>query len=175
MEEIKPLNNLSFNSIGRCIYCNSVDELEDEHIIPYGFGGSAVLPKASCRQCAVKTGRFEQFVLRGEMWAVRTILGLSSRNKKSAPTGLPITLIKNGKSHDEVLPLNRHPVILHLPIFNPPGILSGDTKEGISFRYMVTLSYGKPVKEVLRDEGADDLKIQHSYKITEFAKLIAKI
>jgi len=175
VENIKPLNNLKFSPVGKCIYCGETSELEDEHIIPAGLGGSAVLPKASCRKCATITGRIEQFVLRGEMWGVRSLLDLSSRGKKDALKELPIKLIKDGIKSEVMLLLDRHPVVLLFPLFYPPGIISGETPKGITFRYMAKVGFGKPLEDVLRDEGAEDAEFTHTYKIPEFAKMLAKI
>lgn len=175
MSDLKPLNNLKFNQVGHCIYCGSNSELTDEHIVPYGLGGSAVLPKSSCRNCAKITGRIEQFVLRGEMWAVRAALGLSTRSRKESPKELPIKLIRQGVTEEVMLPIERHPVILSFPIFVPPGIVTGENPKGITFRYMAMMGFGKPLKDVLRDEGADDAQFTHTYKIPEFAKMLAKM
>lgn len=41
-----------FLPVGYCIYCGSTDELGDEHIVPYGLSGDAVIPKGSCAVCA---------------------------------------------------------------------------------------------------------------------------
>jgi len=56
-----------FASQGACIYCGSSDDLTDEHVVPYGLGGKMILPKSSCRRCAMITGQFEGKVLRGFM------------------------------------------------------------------------------------------------------------
>lgn len=175
MANLKPLNNLNFSPVGRCIYCGGYSDLEDEHIIPLGLGGSAVLPKSSCRACAIITGRIEQFVLRGEMWGVREVLDLSSRRKKDAPKNLPIKLTKDGIKSEVMLPLDRHPVVLLFPLFYPPGIITGETQKGITFRYMAQIAFGKPLADVLRDEGAEDAEFTHTYKVPEFAKMLAKI
>lgn len=175
MADLKPLNNLKFSSIEKCIYCGETSNLEDEHIIPYGLGGSAILPKSSCRECAKTTGRIEQFVLRGEMWGVRSALGLSTRSRRDAPKELPLKLIKNGIKREIMLPLDQHPIVLLFPLFNPPGIITGDIPKGITLRYLAQIGFGKNLKNVLRDEGADDVEFTHTYKILEFAKMLAKI
>lgn len=40
---------------------------------------------------------------------------------------------------------------------------------------MVTIGFGKPIPDVLRDEKAVDIRIRHNYKVSSFAKMIAKI
>ena len=55
-------------SRGACIYCGATDAaLSDEHVVPYGLGGSHVLRKASCCRCAAITSKFERKVMR-ELW-----------------------------------------------------------------------------------------------------------
>jgi hypothetical protein len=45
--------------IGQCIYCDAVDDLRTEHIIPFGLAGQHVLLNASCKACADKTALIE--------------------------------------------------------------------------------------------------------------------
>ena len=48
-----------FGPIGRCIYCGATGDLTREHIIPRSIGGTWVLSKASCSDCAAVTRDFE--------------------------------------------------------------------------------------------------------------------
>jgi C4-type Zn-finger protein len=68
--------------IGKCIYCNSTENLSDEHVVPYGLGGTLILYKASCSNCARETSKFERRLLRGHWWPYRQFLGLRSRTSK---------------------------------------------------------------------------------------------
>lgn len=109
------------------------------------------------------------------MWAVRSALGLSTRSKMEAPKELPLVLKVGGAKKTVLLPLDRHPVVLLFPLFNAPGIISGKKQEGISLRFLAQIGFGKPIADVIRDEGAEDIEFTHSYKIPDFAKLLAKI
>jgi HNH endonuclease len=73
-----------YPEVGVCIYCGSTNQLEDEHIVPFGLGGNAILPAASCRTCAVVTSRFELSVLRGPMRPIRVALGVAYEAQGSA-------------------------------------------------------------------------------------------
>jgi hypothetical protein len=157
---ILPLNDKKYEPYGACIYCGTTRNLEDEHIIPYGIGGTGILPLSSCRKCASITGRFEQQVLRGPMWAVRAHLSLKSRNPKNAPTTLPIEIMRNGKAVTENLPLNEHPILWQAPVFDAPGYLTGNKVKGISFHGDYMYYFGKPVDVVLSDLKADRMIVQ---------------
>jgi 5-methylcytosine-specific restriction endonuclease McrA len=51
--------NDKYSNVNRCIYCGTLENLTDEHIIPYGLGGRSILPKASCSECSNITTNFE--------------------------------------------------------------------------------------------------------------------
>jgi len=69
-----PLQTSVIGDVRRCIYCGSSDSLQKEHVIPLALQGHFVLDHASCRRCAVITGRMEQEMLRGWFLAPRTTL-----------------------------------------------------------------------------------------------------
>ena len=104
--DMKVLDNLNYVPIGRCIYCGDTEDLRKEHILPFGLGGSAVLPESTCRSCAKITGQVEQKILRGPMWDVRIYRRLKSRTKhKDAPKCYPLKIIKNGSEQIVQLPI----------------------------------------------------------------------
>ncbi len=82
--------DIRLKSVGVCIYCLRAPpevRLTAEHIIPKGLGGNLVLVDASCLECAVVTGRFEQKLLRDTFRNIRGALGISSgRRKKDRQT-----------------------------------------------------------------------------------------
>lgn len=48
--------------VDRCIYCGDREVeggLTDEHIVPQSIGGALILPRSSCRECAIPTGAVE--------------------------------------------------------------------------------------------------------------------
>ena len=104
--------------VWECIYCGaSSDNLGKEHIVPFGLGGTFVLPRASCEDCGDVTGKVEQTILRGQMWNVRALRRIQSRHPDKMPTkGEPVVITGEGKEERQ-LPLNEYPVLLHMPVF----------------------------------------------------------
>src|SRR5687768_9904325 len=108
---------VSYAPVGRCIYCNKVDDLRREHIIPYALGSNIFLPKATCGKCAKITGKFEQQVMRGPMWPVRVLRKLQSRTKHNeAATTEQLMIVKDGEERLVELPLEEFPILLPFPI-----------------------------------------------------------
>jgi hypothetical protein len=68
--------------IGKCIYCGSVDNLSNEHIVPRGLGGPWVLKKASCAKCAAITSEIELDIVKYFFSLVRVKLDLPTYHKK---------------------------------------------------------------------------------------------
>jgi HNH endonuclease len=118
---------VKFAPIGCCIYCGSTEPpLTDEHIIPQGLGGREFLRDASCESCRVKTGKFEEVVQRGMVWALRRTLGM--RGKRRPPSHIPAAGWRDGKPYAEVTMHDKIAVKGALPVFSrPPGLLVGQT------------------------------------------------
>ena len=50
----------TYPSVGACIYCGTTEgKLTTEHIIAEGFGGTLLLPNATCQSCAAETSAVE--------------------------------------------------------------------------------------------------------------------
>jgi hypothetical protein len=117
-----------FAPINACIYCGETDinKLEREHILAYCLGGDAQLPKASCRCCARKTSKIEEYC--GDLFLDVKILS-KTHSRRPAETHLSV--------HDrsiasppylpakQFIPTDEHPGLLALPMFDPPGFVMG--------------------------------------------------
>jgi hypothetical protein len=110
---------VKFAPIGCCIYCGSTEPpFTDEHIIPQGLGGREFLPDASCESCRVETGKFEEVVQRGMVWALRRTLGMRGKRRPR----------RDGKPYAEEAMHDKIAVKGALPVFSrPPGLLVGQT------------------------------------------------
>jgi hypothetical protein len=174
---MKILNNLSYAPIGRCIYCGATEDLQKEHILPFGLSGTAVLPESTCSRCATITGHIEQKVLRGPMWGLRIYRGLRSRTKlKEGPKRYPLKIIKNGTEELIELPINEFPILLHFPVFEPPAYLNPNAYEkGIMVKGVLTVSFGPRPEDVARSLGAKSISIRQYQEPVAFARMIAKI
>ena len=171
------LDGRGYDPVGYCIYCEAKNNLQREHILPFGLSGTAVLPKSTCSECAGITGRQEQIVLRGSMRSVRVYRNFKSRSKhKGAPKEYPLTIMRGGVQETVMLPLDKYPILLHVPIFPPPAFLnpSGYTN-GIRIKGIATVSFGPKPAEVSRNLGATSISQTLDQKPVSFARVIAKI
>src|SRR6266849_10676082 len=116
--------------IGRCIYCGAAEfdpgsgcKLSDEHIIPEGLGARLILPEASCKQCALRTQRFENAILGTLLWAPRRKLKIRGKRRTRNEKDYPVTAIVEGKEVTIRLTLEQHPTLLWLPVLNAPGLV----------------------------------------------------
>ena len=119
--------DLIFKPALKCIYCGEKDrELTKEHIIPYSLDGAWIFPKASCKDCARITSRFESTVAKQMYITLRTTDNFQTREPKKRPKYFEVNLKKIDGSQQKIeIPTSKYPTmypVLHLP---PPGILSG--------------------------------------------------
>lgn len=165
----------SYPALDCCMYCGCLKDLSREHIFPFGLGGLSVLPKSSCRKCAVETGRFERDVLRGPFWGLRAHLGIQSRRPQDRPKKLPLAIVQGGGERIVNLRLANHPLPLFFPQFAPPSKLTGNHVSGITVNGVFTYGFGRPLAEILKLLKADGVKMTQSIKPISFARMIAKI
>lgn len=113
-------------TVGYCVYCGAIENLTDEHVIPYGMGGREILKKASCKKCAKITGSLEQRLLRGHWWPYRKLLNIRSRSGEF-PKYQRVKIKRPwGESIDAQVLTDEFPIVLIFD-FEPPSILNGKT------------------------------------------------
>jgi len=174
---VKAFNNTKYDPIGRCIYCGATDDLQNEHIIPFGLSGTAILPESTCGECATITGQQEQLVLRGPMWPVRVYRALKSRTRhKDAPRMYPLTVVRESGEEVVELPLGEYPIHIHFPIFPPPAFLNphGYT-HGIRIAGAATVSFGPNPIEILGRFAATSISLTQRDQPVALARVLAKI
>jgi len=181
MAFVPPLVDLAYftpSPADRCIYCGALDDLRSEHILPYGLGGPAEIPRASCGNCARITGAIEQEVLRGALWPLRVFLDLKSRTKhQDAPKTIQLTLaLDGGRELVLEVPLEKAPIVFIFPIFTPPAVIdpTGYTG-GIRVCGAATIGYDNGLKELLTAHGATSVAIKQNTRPITFARMLAKI
>jgi hypothetical protein len=158
--------------IGSCIYCGSTEQLSDEHVIPEGLGGRDILRSASCETCRVETGKFEQHVLRGMLWAMRIRLGI--KGKRKHPETIPVYIQREGQSGavEQVSPGDVR-VAAILPSFSRPGLLigapSGEVPEGKLHLYGREQDHARLMALGMANEETATMRV------FEFARMVAKI
>lgn len=167
-----------YSPVGRCIYCGGTGDLTNEHILPFGLSGTALLPKASCRACARITGDVEQKLLRGSFWPVRVFRDLKSRTKhRDAPASYPVTLLHGEREELVELPLDHVPILLPFPHFALPTHLSGAPPvHGITVTRMPAVLFGsRRPEDVAREMGATGIRLHRQERPAWFARMVAKI
>jgi len=174
---IRDMARIQYSPADRCIYCGAEDDLTREHTVPYGLNGKAVIPAASCRECAKKTGAFERKVLRGPMRSVRVLQGFQSRSKhEGAARTTSVRILRDGVQDEVEVPLEEAPIVLYFPEFAPPGIVTGKHGTGIDLTGVATVCFGPDPEEFARKLGAEGLTLESPpYEPVPFAKMLAKI
>lgn len=168
-----------FPRVGKCIYCGSVEDLTDEHVLPLGLSGTAVLPDASCKECAKITGRFEQDVLRGPMQQVRVFRELKSRTKhRDAPKTKELQIATDDSEAQPIgVGFTEGPVVYTFPVFEVPAfVLPEGYAQGIRLKGFATCAFGKLPEEVMKEQHqAQSMSWSESHRYTSFARMLAKI
>jgi hypothetical protein len=117
------------DAIGQCIYCGTTTaqsgnrRLSDEHIVAEGLGGHLVLPEASCDRCSAITATIEGSILRTILLTPRRFLQIRGKKRKRNEKAFPLSDIVDGKMIKTDRPLDEHPSVILLPVFEAPGIL----------------------------------------------------
>lgn len=165
-------------TIGKCIYCGTAQApLSTEHLVPYGLDGPWELLQASCAECSVITGKFEQEILRNALLPARARLGLRTRRRKERPEKFPLLVVAGGKETSVDVPLADHLTLIALPIFKLPASLeSRPYVKGIEL-VGVRVIQARPnsISQTADKYGAQDVGVQVAYQPVAFARLVAKI
>ncbi|MBL6455031.1 hypothetical protein JMJ55_06825 [Belnapia sp. T6] len=168
-----------FPPVGVCIYCRSdggAEGLSREHLFPYGLGGNYVLPEASCAACADVTKRFEQVCLRQMFGAVRAQLGYPTRRKQERPNEFPMVRVKSEAEERISVVISEHPTVLILFVFEPPGLLRGQSGIKVFAYNAVWVSdITGSAFEKAKGVGSELPLVSHHHDMFAFARMIAKI
>jgi len=151
-------------------------DLSTEHIIPYGFGGELILPKASCEAHRKATSKVEDFILRRYLCPLRSHLGLPSRKPALRPDGYPLKLSRNGRSWKKKVSLRDHPGFFRFMLLDRPGKVVGRSRvqETYSISF-VHIEVFPDIRQRLARLGADSFEDSVTIKALDLAKFLAKI
>jgi hypothetical protein len=160
-----------------CIYCGSQFDLRNEHIIPFGLGGTWVLQNGSCGDCATKTSRIELAVLRGALLPARTALHIRTRRPRERPDTLPVTEVNREGPIIRKLSISEHPTYLALPRFAAPAVLRKADQPNIVVenRIFQTLVGAKTLPQTSTRFGGAQVNVQVCLDIYAFARILGKI
>jgi hypothetical protein len=171
---------------GKCIYCPpkapEADKLEREHIISHTLGGKLILHNASCRDCSSLINREIENPCLKQFWlAPRTHLDLPTSNPRTTlrigtwdDTGdnrLPENMTKVNFKFEKV-PVDEHPGITFLPVFQRPRILLGNPPSGgvgpVGF-------WNSPIQRMPKAPQGKRAADMQPFAIGPIARMIAKI
>jgi hypothetical protein len=169
---------MSYNhkSVGVCIYCGASEcELTDEHIIPFGLGGADILPKASCKDCARITGKFEGSS-NGQYLEICGFFSIFRRAGKRIAKTKKITSICPDRSSREIeVPSNEYPPVIWVYTFGTCGFLLGAPPDlDVSMSSMKTIHNNEQLKSFTAKYDWDRLT-RIRFMPNEFRRMLAKI
>lgn len=164
---------------GRCIYCGAdggPNGLRDEHIIPYSLGGNTELLAASCSSCEKITSYLDGYLANATYKHVRVHSDIQSRS--GHPDVLPAIVEINRRAFD--LSPQQHPYFLHMPVWNPPGVMSGVQPSSDFGAGKVHLYWYVPpdIRETIGLRSGDFARIMDRTpppNFSTFARAIAKV
>jgi hypothetical protein len=178
MSEMEDRAKKEYAAVARCIYCGSTEDLTDEHPIPFGLGGIAILPKSSCKDCAAITCKFEKNVMRGPMQQVRVYRGIKSRTKhREAPKTKPVDVTrKDGTKETIEFGFAEAPIVYGFPVFAVPALLDPTGYEsGIRISYVANFAFGQTPESIVEQLELQTLTWTANHKYADFARMLAKI
>lgn len=193
MKSIPPLHGYlpsqvahTYKAVGSCIYCGSIHQLSDEHIIPLGLGGRLVLPEASCSICSAKTSKLERTCLRTMYGPLRMLYGLPTRRKNRRPETLQLKVRRTEVSDWEYVHVaqERYPFLITFPYFEAPGALTvieesaaaGPVTQRLWIRGASPYNDFQELLRSLAEElGVHSLMPESKAEVSAFCSLLAKI
>lgn len=159
-------------------YIEEQAKLSNEHIIPFGLGGTLLFEKSSCQECARITSQIEENVMRGFLYYPRVIGKLPTRNKKDRPKTIKLECIdKNESITLRDFNLDDAVSLLLLPALGQPGCMLGVNYpankieiHGIHWKLL-----GKDAVKFFNDNDLSGLKVNTKLGVNDFLRLLAKI
>ena len=173
----------SYAAFGECIYCGSKNKLTDEHIVPYGLGGTFILPKSSCLACAKITGKIERTCLRTMLGDLRSWRNIRRRRRGKKNKYIPrpmLAQIGNRLAPYAAPSSDERADVAMMFALDAPTILSGKSPIDGQFHrgIWVNGAIGQKAKETAAlafNEPVRRIASQASFNPELFSKMLAKI
>ena len=166
---------------GVCIYCGwdgGEKGLRDEHTVPYSLGGNTELLKASCADCEAITSYLDGYMANAIFGHLRVHIDLQSRSGHPDTLSATIELADGQRAVD--LATANHPYFLNMPIWRPPGFMTGkQLGDGFGPPGRFTYWYVPPqFREAIGMKDGDIAGIidtSRPHNLSTFARGLAKI
>jgi len=166
-----------FDPPGECIYCGSRDgPLGNEHIVPYGLGGSHVIRKASCETCAKVTSSVEGRLLRGFLLEARGAGNFPTRRPRQRPSRTTAQLLDStGQVHEREVDVATAPGFVVLPTLQRASFLEGrPPTTGYNVIGSELVSFGTDPRFFVNSQGMQGQRAQSIVPVGDLARLVAK-
>jgi hypothetical protein len=161
--------------VGKCIYCGATEDLQDEHVIPYGLSGRWKLRKASCKEHHEITSAIEGRVQGWGFSNMRQRFGLRTRHKERRTGTLPVVYDLGGKRQTQDVPVAEHYGGFAVPVFTAPTYLAGGTPRDLPEVVEVRTYWHAPtLTRLLARLGTDTVNVPLVDPI-DLARMLAKI
>ncbi len=172
--------------INACIYCGDRSYskiLTHEHVLPEALGGRVVLLHASCSECKEKIDPFESKCINQMFADARAQIGFKKTKARRRKKTLKIKATIDGQPQELIfLPRDQHPTMVHLPIWDEPGLLydrpSAKSHTNVHW-WAGTLDSPEAFQKKLEAIGAGaktvELQIEGKIIAGAFSRLLAKI
>lgn len=168
--------------VGKCIYCQSTENLQDEHCLAHSLGGFHLLEKASCDKCGKITGKFEGDYTRRSLLPARTALDMrSKRSKNKRPTEFPMWIKRDDGERELVnVPVKDHVSLIPLVEMGPPGVIpewghKDGLKSGEFKVHPFSVRSGEQIRDLRKKYKTDELSVDIEIDVSGFCRMIAKI
>jgi hypothetical protein len=163
---------ITYKPVGRCIYCGaSGGKLTREHIIPFGLGGSWVLPDASCKVCAAITAKVEQFCLRPMLGRFRIQMKLPTRRPGERPDALPLEIVRaDGSLDSKPLPIEEHPITASVDWAAPASLMANHQ----AFEGRLIVRYAGTDRNFLKHAKGEADGLSLALSARHFARMLAR-
>ena len=167
--------------IGKCIYCGCIEDLSDEHIVPYSFNGHVVLDESSCKNCSEITSKFELRIARTLYGAIRQKYSYQSRSKKKKKVKEPYQFSyqsEDGITRSVVPDFDEYPYMALVPYLPPPGIYKqlplSDSNPELT---LTSMQDPDAFRKLTERTGEKNLMVSHTdiFSYSDFYRLLAKI
>lgn len=174
-------SNWVYAPVWSCIYCSdgivkeaTKRKLGKEHIIPFGLGGTQILPRSSCKNCARVTGKVEETCQHMMLGATRIRLNLPTRNPGERPSELTMVWqTRDGQLEETRVSASEFPLVIPGLKLPPPGILTGTPPHGKIAGEFWAAFPNDEVRKSLKD-GGPGLRIA-TFNNHVFCQMLAKI
>ena len=175
------MNSTKIPDIGSCIYCDTNEDLTNEHFLPYGLGGKEILKKASCKTCAKETSQIEERLMRGIWRPYRQALNLPSRSK-IYPRYYPVELVTfKGEKKPVQIPTENYPAVIFF-VFETPSVLLDRTHTAPPSAKEVLLKLIRPFPTKVLEEQKiraiqpwEQIEYPVNFESSDLLRFIAKV